>query len=261
MRGYTINRFPKSRIATIDVCETGKKRHHVVACLELDVTAAREKIKLHRKDKEKVSFMAWLIKVFAATLENHKTIAAYRRGKRSVVMFDEISVSLLVEKESDGSKVPLPLLIRQANHLSLSELTQKIGESRAATTTGKDVVLHRRPTVAEQMYYYLPGFVRLAFWRILIKRPAWAMETMGNVAVTSLASAGKINGWFFPITLHPVCFGVGSVVRKPLVVGDKIEIREVLNLTVMMDHDVADGAPMARFIKELSSNTEKGAFL
>jgi len=42
------------------------------------------------------------------------------------------------------------------------------------------------------------------------------------------------------------------------VVEDKVEIREVLKMTILLDHDVIDGAPMTRFLSNLSENIEKG---
>jgi pyruvate/2-oxoglutarate dehydrogenase complex dihydrolipoamide acyltransferase (E2) component len=81
---------------------------------------------------------------------------------------------------------------------------------------------------------------------------------MGNVAFTSIGMIGKVNGWFIPISVHPICFGISSIAKKPIVIGDKIEIREILNMTILIDHDVIDGSPMARFISDLSSNIEKG---
>jgi pyruvate/2-oxoglutarate dehydrogenase complex dihydrolipoamide acyltransferase (E2) component len=81
---------------------------------------------------------------------------------------------------------------------------------------------------------------------------------MGNVAITSIGMIGKVNGWFIPISVHPICFGIGRIAKKPVVVIDKIEIREVLNMTILLDHDVVDGAIMARFISRLSENIEKG---
>ena len=55
-----------------------------------------------------------------------------------------------------------------------------------------------------------------------------------------------------------ICFGIGKITKKPIVVNDRIEIREILNMTVLIDHDVIDGAQMARFISKLSDNIEKG---
>ena len=39
---------------------------------------------------------------------------------------------------------------------------------------------------------------------------------------------------------------------------DRIEPREILNLTVVFDHDVADGAPAARFVWRLVELIESG---
>jgi pyruvate/2-oxoglutarate dehydrogenase complex dihydrolipoamide acyltransferase (E2) component len=40
---------------------------------------------------------------------------------------------------------------------------------------------------------------------------------------------------------------VGGLSRRPRVVGDEIAVRDVLDLTVTIDHDVVDGAPATRF--------------
>ena len=111
----------------------------------------------------------------------------------------------------------------------------------------------------ERIYYVLPRLLRLLFWKYLLKHPKFAFNTMGNVAFTSIGMMGKINGWFIPISVHPICFGIGSVIKKPVVVEDKITIREILNVSVLIDHDVIDGAPMARFVNELKENIETGS--
>mgnify|MGYP003843675371 CR=1 FL=1 len=82
--------------------------------------------------------------------------------------------------------------------------------------------------------------------------------SMGNVSITSLGMIGKSKGWFLPISVHPICFGIGQITKKPVVVDDQIVIREILNLTVLVDHDVIDGARMARFMGELTEKLEGG---
>jgi pyruvate/2-oxoglutarate dehydrogenase complex dihydrolipoamide acyltransferase (E2) component len=69
---------------------------------------------------------------------------------------------------------------------------------------------------------------------------------------------GKINGWFIPKSIHPICFGIGSIIKKPVVIKNEIVIREMLNMTILLDHDVIDGADMARFVNTLSKNIENG---
>jgi pyruvate/2-oxoglutarate dehydrogenase complex dihydrolipoamide acyltransferase (E2) component len=79
---------------------------------------------------------------------------------------------------------------------------------------------------------------------------------MGTVVVTSIGSVGRLPGWVIPRSMHNLCFALGSVIRKPWVVGDRIEIREILHMTVLFDHDVVDGAPAARFMVNLVERLE-----
>ena len=60
------------------------------------------------------------------------------------------------------------------------------------------------------------------------------------------------------MSVLPICFGISTITKKPVVVEDKVEIREVLKMTILLDHDVIDGAPMTRFLSNLSENIEKG---
>lgn len=44
MTKYKVHKFPKTRIATIDICEIGKRKHHVTCLIELDISKSRKKI-------------------------------------------------------------------------------------------------------------------------------------------------------------------------------------------------------------------------
>jgi pyruvate/2-oxoglutarate dehydrogenase complex dihydrolipoamide acyltransferase (E2) component len=261
MSKYKIHKFPKSRIATIDVCTMGKKKHHVSAFLEMDVTLAKEKIKKYKKDVGKISFIAWLIKVIGHTVAEKNAVAAYLAGKQKTIYFADVNISFLIEKEINEEKVPVPLLLEKANTLKIKTITQLLNQAKQKVLSKNQVVIQKRSTRAERFYYHLPGFVRRTIWKFMLKRPKMLFEKMGNVVVTSLGMYGKINGWFVPISIHPVCFGIGSVMKKPVVKDDNIEIRDILNLTVLIDHDVIDGGSMARFISALNKNIEAGMFL
>jgi len=58
--------------------------------------------------------------------------------------------------------------------------------------------------------------------------------------------------------VHLVSFGIGSVIRIPVVYESEIKIREILNMTILVDHDVIDGAPMVRFLNDLTDCIETG---
>lgn len=258
MNEYKIHKFQKTRIATIDVCAIGQQKHHITALIEIDVSGSREKIRKYRREIGRVSFNAWLIKTISLTIKNHEQVAAYLNGKNKVVIFNDVNVSIVVEKEINGQKVPIPLVIDKANERSLESITKQIEEAKNEVLSDKDLVLQRRSSQFERIYCLLPGILRRKVWKYMLRLPHLAFSKMGNVAITSIGSIENVNGWFIPISVHPICFGIGNITKKPVVVNDKIEIREMLNMTILLDHDVIDGAPMARFISNLSKNIENG---
>jgi pyruvate/2-oxoglutarate dehydrogenase complex dihydrolipoamide acyltransferase (E2) component len=258
MADYKIETFPKTRIATFDICSIGIEKHQVAAMIEIDVTESREKIKRLRNKTNRISFTAWLIKVISLTIKDHEHAAGYLKSKWKVIVFSDINISLAVEKEIKGQKVPIPLIIEKANEKSIELITKQINDARDKELTNNDIVLHKRSSRLERVYYVLPGFARRFFWKYMLRHPRLAYKKMGNVSITSIGMTGNVSGWFIPISVHPICFGISNIAKKPIVIDDKIVIREILNLTILIDHDVIDGSPMARFIRDLSSNIEKG---
>jgi pyruvate/2-oxoglutarate dehydrogenase complex dihydrolipoamide acyltransferase (E2) component len=94
-----------------------------------------------------------------------------------------------------------------------------------------------------------------------MKDPMLAKKNMGTVVVTTLGMMGRFNGWFIPISMHPLTFAIGSIVKKPGVVDNAVAIREYLYVTALVDHDVVDGAPAARGLAKLVKLMEKGSGL
>lgn len=255
---YEFQNIPKSRIATFDVYEMGLRKHHVVALLEFDVTESRAKLRELKRSGAKVSFNGWLINAIGKALIHHPEAAGYIYSKKKMILFENVNVSFIVEKVIDNKKVPMPIIIERANEKSIEEITAEIENAKDYKLSEKDIILNKKSASYERLYYYLPGFLRKMFWRYMLSHPIFAYEKMGNVIVTSLGAMGKINGWFVHKSVHPLSFGIGSVLKKPLVIKDEIKIREILNMTILIDHDSIDGAPMVRFIGKLTEYIEKG---
>jgi pyruvate/2-oxoglutarate dehydrogenase complex dihydrolipoamide acyltransferase (E2) component len=70
--------------------------------------------------------------------------------------------------------------------------------------------------------------------------------------------AGRGGGWGLAPAGQSLLLIVGGIARKPAVVADRVEPREIMNLTVALDHDVVDGAPAARFVQRLVDLIECG---
>ncbi|HMF44296.1 MAG TPA: dihydrolipoamide acetyltransferase family protein, partial [Polyangia bacterium] len=74
--------------------------------------------------------------------------------------------------------------------------------------------------------------------------------------ITSLGALGGILAT--PIINHPevAILGVHKIARRPAVRGDSIVIRDLMNLSISVDHRVVDGYDAARFIAEIKATLE-----
>ena len=257
---YRTESFPSSRIGTIDIGAVSKMKHHIKALIELDVTDARKMITEIKRQNKNISFNSWLIKCISKAVEEYREIHGIRRGKRKIVIFEDIDISLMIEREIQGEKVPLPYVIRKTNEKSISAICGEIrsGQRQEIDGEGDFVLGEKKSGQLMKVYYSMPAFIRRMIWRHLIRSPFLTKQSMGTVMITSVGMAGKINGWVIPVSVHPLSFAVGSIVKKPGVADDRIEIREYLYMTVSVDHDVIDGAPAARILSKLTKLIESG---
>lgn len=256
-RQYTFKEIPRSRIATFDVFSIGLTRHHVSALLEFDVTEVRKRLKVLRREGVLISFNGWLIKSISEVLEHHREASAFVYNKKSLIIFDDINISIIVEKTINNNRLPIPLVIERTNHKTANEITLEIEQAKGKALSADDITLNKPPDIYERIYYHLPGFMRRLIWKIMLSNPKFAYNKMGSVMITSLGMVGKINGWFIHKSIHPISFGVGSVIKKPVVIGADIKIREILNMTILVDHDIMDGAQMVRLLNELTTKIEQ----
>ena len=62
---------------------------------------------------------------------------------------------------------------------------------------------------------------------------------------------GRFPGWILssggPTTM---LFIISGINKKPGVQNDEVVIRDYLQLTISVDHDIIDGGPMARFLDD-----------
>ncbi|MDZ7635785.1 MAG: 2-oxo acid dehydrogenase subunit E2 [Bacteroidales bacterium] len=165
--GYSYKTVPASRIATFDTFSIGLQKHHVAALLEFDVTESRRKLQESRRNGLNVSFNGWLVKVIGNVLKEHPEAAAYLRGKHRIMVFDDINISIIVEKMINGAKVPIPVVIEHTNDKTAQEITSEIDDAKKQDLSGSDIVINRRSSLSEKLYYHLPGFARRFIWRMM----------------------------------------------------------------------------------------------
>ena len=192
---------------------------------EIDVTKLVEfrksqKAKLEEKGI-KLTFLPFIVKAVTMAIKDYPIFnASFDHDTEEVVFKDFINIGIAVDTP-DGLIVPN---VKHADQKSIVTLAKEI-EALGAATRARTVKLDELQN--------------------------------GTFSITNYGTTGIKLGT--PVIKHPelAILGIGSIYRKPVVEGDQIVIRDVLPLSLTIDHRVIDGADGGRFlmkVKELLSD-------
>jgi pyruvate/2-oxoglutarate dehydrogenase complex dihydrolipoamide acyltransferase (E2) component len=252
-RRIEIRPFPASRAAVTAALRAGRRIVPVHGLVSCDVTEARGRLE---GDADR-SFTAYLIASVGRAAAAHPEVHAYRNWWGRLVVQHYVDVAALVEVEAEGRSFPMAHLYRDAGTRSVADITaeiRRVKRTPSATPSGR--LLRRAPLLVGR----IPGAMRL-FYR-LAARSVRLRRMVGTVTVTSVGMFGAGPG--FGISAPTVLILgvlVGGMSPRPWTVDGRVEVREVVDLTVTVDHNVVDGAPAARFAAQLRRLVETAAVL
>jgi pyruvate/2-oxoglutarate dehydrogenase complex dihydrolipoamide acyltransferase (E2) component len=256
---YHVVDLPPERRAMPGFLDLSSGRHCMYALLEVDVTVARQFMESYKaRTGERLSFTGYLTFCLARAVDQDKAVQAYRKGRKQLVVFDDVNVGLMIEQKVGEKRVLTGHVIRGANHKTYREIHQEI----------RSVQSNRAPASAETVAWFRSAMLLpwpLSRWfnalvRMVVRRdPTIVVSMAGTVGITAVGMFGAgQGGWGISGGSHVLDLIVGSTAWKPTVVAGRIEPREILNLTMVFDHDVIDGGPAARFARRLVELIESG---
>ena len=249
---YHVVDLTPSRRVMINMLDLRGPTQSMYGLLEVDVTVVRQFIAEHKtRTGETLSFTGYLTFCLARAVDADKAVQAYLKGRKQLVMFEDVDVGLMVERKSGEKRVLMGHVIRRANHKTYLEIHQEI---RAVQST--PVPPNRGlPTwfrFAMLLPWPLSKLFNAVIRMVMHYDPTIGASMAGTVGVTAVGMFGEgHSGWGIFSVTQMLGLVVGSIAWKPAVVDGRIEPREILNLTVMFNHDVIDGAPAARFVRRL----------
>ena len=132
---YQVVPYPKIRRFMAAARRSVQRKSMMHGLIEVDVTRARAFLREHKaKTGESLSFTAFLTACLAKAVEEHKAVQAFRLGSKRLILFEEVDVYTLIERDVAGQKQPMPYIVRAANRKTVREIHQEI---RAAQ--GQDI--------------------------------------------------------------------------------------------------------------------------
>lgn len=250
MPGFSIRRFPRSRRFVVDIGRAARRRHPIYALFEVDATDV-----LPRLREEGISVTSYVVATLGRAVAADPQIHAVRDLRNRIVEFDEVDINCSIEAEIEGRSFPLNHVIRDAGGRTAADIDAEI--KRVAANPHSSPTMKMAPTA--RWMSRLPGFVLSRLLGLLHRLPATQKRMMGTVGVSSVGMFGKGGGWGIPFVVHTLDILVGGMVERPGFAPDgRVMPRRYLQITAAVDHDVVDGAPVARFLAEFRGMMERG---
>jgi pyruvate dehydrogenase E2 component (dihydrolipoamide acetyltransferase) len=202
---------------------------HATYVEEVDVTALvalRAKLNAELAAKKvKLSFLPFLIKATVAALKTFPQMnAVLDEAAGEIIQRRSYHIGVAAATDA-GLVVPV---VRDAGDRSLVELAAEIARLADLTRTGKAA----REELAGSTFTIT------------------SLGVFGGLMATAIINYPEV-----------AILGVHRIIRRPAVVsdgkgGEKIEIRDLMNLSLSFDHRVVDGYDAARFVAEIKATLE-----
>lgn len=256
-QGYRTVPFSINRQMVAASTSVGRAQSNIHTIVEVDISKPRRLIReIKEQTGKSPSLTAYVTTCLARAISDFPNLNGFRKRRR-LILLDDVTISVLVEREINGEIVPENLGIRAAQSKTYWQIHDEIRavQNRAGSSLGE--------LAGITWLRFIPRFLLRTFVKIASKNIRM-MERYGAVGVTAVGMFGKKNQalWLMPIVGGAtVGVAVGGIVKRPCVSDGQLESREHLCLTITFNHDIVDGAPAARFVKRFSELLMSGELL
>ena len=254
--------FPRSRLARFPVGELGSDHHKDVVLLEVDITRARQRLR-NESGSERIQLQSWLATQVAVSIRNHPEVHASQQRNSGAT--DAVHVRIAIERTFADRRLPIQLLLAHADSRDASDLVEQIEAAMDQAPTCEEIVFGGTGArgALRTVFRRLPSRAQQACaLRVLESgRPLRAAQPLPGrtVSLFSVGSGARVRGWFIPRAADPVAIGVGAVSQKAAVINGRIEPREIVHLSVLLDSKSGQSDAASRWLSSLIKGME-GAF-
>ena len=253
-RQVQVQPFPSNRRVVTAAMRAGRRRMPMYGLIDADVTTANRLLAGHDPPWSQTAFVVASVARAAAA---HPEVHAYRNWRGQLVTHQHVDVATMVEISTPQGPFAIPHVLRDADIRAVPELTAELRQvKRDPSASFSSRWLERAAPAATRIPGTLPAMYAV------MARSAAARQRVGTVAVTAVGMFADGAGLgITPLTVMSLEVIVGGMSQRPRVIDGQVIARDVLDLTLAIDHNIVDGAPAARFGAEFRALLESAAVI
>jgi len=238
----------------LDIVAEGRRKNTIQLLLDVDATAIRDQIaRIEEQSGDRISITTYLAGILARTVAAAPQMHGYLHKGRKLIMFADVDLSVMVEREVDGASLPLPFIIRAANQKSFSEIKMALAQAKSAKLYADGPL-----SALESNFFSLPRALRKIVWYFARSDAHLFRELAGTVGITSMGMHATGRAIVIPISPMTLTLSIGAIYAHPAMLNGALLEKESLQLNLSADHDIIDGAPLMRFATRFKENLEHG---
>lgn len=174
------------------------------------------------------------------------------------------SVDLFVSVATDSGKDLSGARIDGVDRLGLPELVQAVEGKAKGIRTGKDESFERsRGLLQRTPFWILRPLLKLIDLlsnelHVHLPKQGLPRDPFGTAVITNVGMFGIDTAFapFVPLGRCPMLLLITEVRPRPWVVGDELQVRQVLRLCATFDHRIIDGFSAGLLAKEIRQHVE-----
>jgi pyruvate/2-oxoglutarate dehydrogenase complex dihydrolipoamide acyltransferase (E2) component len=227
----------------------------IYGTIDIDLTKAtawRDKLP---QDAPKVTVTHMVARAIALAMKKYPDLNGFLRFSK-IYLRPSVDMTVLVAVEHESGQEDL-------SSLKLHDVDQKGVVEIAADQAAKVKRIREKGDTEMQksskLLSIIPGFLiravlgLIAFisYTLNLRFPGIPKDPFGSCLLTNVGMMGLDIAYapLVPYSRIPLVLLVGEAKKRPVVIGDRIEAREIVTLNASVDHRFCDGALLAKMVR------------
>jgi hypothetical protein len=246
--------IPKLRNFLIDILAEGRRKNIAHIVFDADISELKERLTEYRlATGESISITSVIAQSLARAVAADKRMQAYRFGRSQLVLFEDVDIAFMVEREWAGETLPVVYIMRATQQKSAQEIHYELQSAKVAPLGTRGPI-----SALDLQIQHLPRVVRKIAWFFIRRNPYRFKNLAGTVGLTSFGMHTSGAALGLPITPMTLTLTVGGIEKKLTRRNGQFVERDIIHLGVSVDHEINDGAPAMRFIERFKTILQTG---
>lgn len=243
--------FRKLALGTWDA----PRNPEIYGILEVDLTKAQEWAKANAEDGVKITPLHMVSKALGIAMERYPDLNGYVRFGR-IYLRKSVDIFFQVMTPGQNGRTDLTgVRIADVNKKSVHDIAREMSQHVQRAREKKDLDVQKTAKMMDLfpslIVRWLLKIVAFISYTLNIRFPGIPKDPFGGAMISNIGALGLDTAFapLVPYSRTPMVILLGQAKPRPVVVGDAIEVRNVIRLNSTIDHRFCDGALLAKMVK------------